>query len=61
MAKNNFIFRLFIATIIRKLRVFILRIKKYDISYNEKLKNHISIIKETIKPNDSKFYKNVEI
>lgn len=35
--------------------------KKYDISYNEKLKNHISIIKETIKPNDSKFYKNVEI
>lgn len=34
MANNNFAFRLFLATIIRKFRVFILRIKKYDISYS---------------------------
>ena len=34
MAKNNFAFRLFVATILRKLRVCKLRLKGYDIPYS---------------------------
>ena len=34
MAKNNFAFRLFVATILRKFRVFKLRLKGYGIPYS---------------------------
>lgn len=34
ITKNNFVARLFFATILRKLRVFILRLKGYDIPYS---------------------------
>ena len=34
MAKNNFTFRLFVASIFRKFRVFKLRLKGYDIPYS---------------------------
>ena len=34
MAKNNFAFRLFVATILRKIRIFLLKLRKYDVKYS---------------------------
>jgi len=31
---NNFAFRLFVATILRKIRIFLLKLRKYDVKYS---------------------------
>ena len=45
MKKNNFIIRLFLATILRKIRVFFLKIKKYDISYSTIIEGSVMLDK----------------